>query len=133
MIQSRSINIVFSLGLLTLLIMSSFGVLHLGMNMGPNGTMSDCPFSLGGSLCTMTPLQHIAAAQSLFSTLLVQKNILSLFLLLISSVIIFIFFSKSTSSPKLLSYNYAVDREYVAPRGFLQEAFSRGVLHSKAF
>jgi hypothetical protein len=120
---------------MALLFMSSFGMLHMGMNMGPDGTMSDCPFAPGGSsICTMTPLEHIGAIQSLFTTLPQRDNALSLFLLLISGIFAVVFFWQSASPPKLLYKRRSIfERGYIPLHGFLQEAFSNGILNSKVF
>jgi len=132
--QSQSTKILLSLTILMFVFISTFGILHMGMNMGPNGKMSDCPFAPGGSsICTMTPLEHIGAVQSMFTTLPAEKVMMSLFALLLSAALIFSYFSRSISPPKLLSYQYIRHRDYIPLHSFLQEAFSRGILNPKIF
>lgn|SRR5258708_16608864 len=124
---------IFSLGILTLFLLSSFGVLHMTMSMGPDGRMDPCPFSPSGSICTMTPLEHISATQSMFSALPQQKNIFSLLLLLISGIALLPLFLRLFSPPKLLYSDLLKNRRYTTPRNFLQEAYSRGILNPKTF
>lgn len=111
-----------------------FGVSHFGMGtkmMG--GQMGPCPLMPGVAICNMTPLQHIAAAQTMFNTLPQQNNILLLLLMLLASIITAAVLSRSfLSPPKTVLPRFVPRQEYVSFSP-LQEAFSNGILHSKVF
>ncbi len=117
------------------LIVGGFGVLYsFGMNMNSNRDMSPCPFmAQSSSICTMTPLEHISAWQSML-TALPSVNIL-LFTLLIFSLgttlltkAILIQLEK-----KLLSIYRFRYRKRFRERNYLQEAYSSGLLNPKNF
>ena len=75
----------FTLGLVVTLLM---GFSHMGMAMGTDGKMSmvDCPFMNGGGICNMTPLEHGAMWQSLFTNVPQQLATTFLLLLLVSAL-----------------------------------------------
>ena len=122
-----------SIGVTVFLFVSLFGMLHMGM--ASDGTMSNCPFDFGVSLCTMTPLQHIGAAQSFLNNLSSQTGFLYFILLVLSLAIsLALFFIRFFSPPKLvLAKNSIYDNRASVLPTFLQQAYSRGILNSKAF
>ena len=132
-IKGKFNGTVFSIGIAIFLFISLFGALHLGM--GSSNSMNDCPFSVGTSICTMTPLEHIGAAQNLINTLPSPRNIAYFFLLIISVVLLLaLYFLKLFSPPKLsLAYHATYNRRSSPPPNFLQQAFSSGILNSKTF
>jgi|SRR3989338_4925275 len=112
---------------------SLFGAAHLGMDSGMGGQMGPCPLMPGVAICNMTPLQHMAAAQSMFTTLPQSSDILSLLLMLLASVIAAAVLSKIfLAPPPSVPRRFVSRREYI-PFSPLLEAFSNGVIHSKAF
>jgi hypothetical protein len=59
----------FLILLATLLLAGSLGIPHMGMSMDMEGNMIDCPFMPGVSICTMSPLEMIAASLNFLSTI----------------------------------------------------------------
>lgn len=114
---------------------SLFG-LSLGMSTQPNGKMSDCPFANNtASICTMSPLEHIAAWQSFFSTLPVKKMLL-IFSLVIFALALFLlpkFFQQFLKYQNLFYLQRCRYLQKVFIRHPLQEAFSNGILNPKIF
>ncbi len=133
MIQSKTVKFLFSLATLTFLMVGSLGIMHMGMGMSPEGQMSDCPFSLDTSVCTMSPLEHIGAVQSFFTSLPQQNNTFAYFLLFILAAATLVTFLLISTSPPKLAYKRPIDREYIPLHSSLQEAFSRGILNPKIF
>jgi hypothetical protein len=100
-----------------------------------DGTMSDCPFMSGMSVCNMTPFEHLSAWQRMFTTLPNQSTILEL--ILISSILSFCFiYFRYLFSPPKNTFSLTQRRLYqnqFFPRTDLQEAFSNGILNPKTF
>ena len=126
-------NIIVSTGIAIFLFVSFFGVIHMGM--APGDGMDNCPFSFGISLCTMTPLQHIGAAQSFLNGLSTQTEFAYFLLLTVFSILLLtFFFIKLFSPPKpALAYSRFYHQRFDISPTFLQQAFSRGILNSKTF
>ena len=120
-------------GIMVFLFVSFFGVLHMGM--ASDATMRNCPFDFGVSLCTMTPLQHIGAAQSFLNNLSSQTGFLYFLLLVVSLAIsLALFFVRFFSPPKLSpAYSRFYNEYFSALPTFLQQAYSRGILNPKTF
>ncbi|MHB1086212.1 MAG: hypothetical protein ACYCZ0_00505 [Minisyncoccota bacterium] len=119
---------------LTFLLLGSFGVLHFGM-MPPDGQMSGCPFMGEGAVCRMNPLQHLAAWQSAFTTIIPGQSVASFVLLLLLSLLLLQHgtqrFARNKASP---TQGFRVPyRERLFFRHPLREAFSDGILHPKLF
>ena len=115
---------------------SLFG-LSLGMSTQPNGKMSDCPFGNNtASICTMSPLEHIAAWQSFFSTLPLKEKMSLIFSLVAFALALFLLpkFFQQFLKYKNLFYlqRYRYLRKDFIPNP-LQEAFSSGLLNPKIF
>lgn len=122
---------VFSIGIAIFLFISLFGSLHMGM--GAGDSMTNCPFLVGVSLCTMSPLGHIGAAQNFLNSLPSQNNSIYFLLLAISGSLLALYFLKLFSPPKLfLAYDWVQNNHHPSPN-FLQQAFSSGILNSKTF
>lgn len=106
------------------------------MGMHDSSMSGGCPFidiMDGAAGCTMTPLQHIAAAQNMFSAIPQDKNTLPIFLLLMAAIAVLPFL-KNLFSPPLILVPISLSRSrFVPPLSALQEAFSRGILNPKAF
>ena len=106
-------KIITMFALLSFVVVAFFS--FAGMTYGADGSMqSDCPFSMGTSLCPPSALpgviHHLSAYQSFMSAPL---NLITVFLVLVSVVFIFLFNSFlyrplvpiSYSSPPLTSHN----------------------------
>jgi len=132
--SSLSKNLI-SAALLSVILMGLFGVYHMGMTMSMDGKMSDCPFSPGTSLCAMSPLDHIGAAENMLLALPQQNGaFLFILVLVLGMAALADIFSRSFSPPKLLYERRSrFEHEEISPRGFLQEAFSNGILNPKTF
>ncbi|HEU5114933.1 MAG TPA: hypothetical protein VFT82_04180 [Candidatus Paceibacterota bacterium] len=131
----RKIMILLLAALALPFLLGSAGIAHIGMDMGMNGMgTGDCPFAPGTSLCTMTPIEHVGAAQSLFTSLPPAYGfaLLALFMFALAGMAAVALLSFSISPPAPLRFLFATEFAHAPPRS-LQEAFSRGILHSKAF
>ena len=107
---------------------------HFGMEMGVGEQMTNCPFMPGqAAMCTMSPLEHIAAWQNVF-TALAQENIL---VFLVFASLIFFFIGRLWGTSHIFSAPalYMLRRRVEVPIVLspLQEAFLRGTLHPKIF
>ena len=109
----------------------------LGMEKGTDGQMSPCPF-MGMNkevVCQMTPFEHMAAWQSMFTSLpLKDISVLASLLLL---VVVAVFLTKKLWGAKELEL-MSLHRQRFRYRTFffhspLQEAFSNGILNPKLF
>lgn len=124
----------FVLGIMAFLLVGSFGMSHAGMDTKMDGRMIDCPFTPGVSICNMSPLEMIAASQSMFTTLLQPKDPASLLLLLLSAILALALIFKPLSPPRLAFSRAVVPRrEYVPISNALQELFSNGILNPKLY
>lgn len=128
-------KIIVAAALLVFLIFGTAGAMHFGMNMGADGNMAPCPFSGEGAICTMNPLEHIAAWQSAFTTTV--QNERDLTLLLVGLVLLFTagFWRQLFTKRDLRTLQrwHSVLREEFNILDPLQEAFSSGILHPKVF
>lgn len=133
---SNTKKLLFCFMLMAFVFGGFFGASHLGMDTQQlGGQMGPCPFMPGVVICNMTPLQHMVAAQSLFNVLPQQNDILSLLMIFLAAMIIaaLLFRKKSTPVQSLQTRRFVVRSEYVPFPLALQEAFSNGIVHSKAF
>ena len=117
-----------------LFLIGSLGFSHFGMEMEVGGEMLNCPFMPGqAAICTMNPLEHIAAWQNVF-TALAPENIL-IFLIFASLIFFFVGLRRGTnhilSAPVLWLARRKVEIPFVLSP--LEEAFLRGILHPKIF
>lgn len=124
-------KVLVALAIVALFLLGSLGFMHFGVSGPMGGKTGTCPFMPGVKICTMTPLQHIAAAQSMFNTLPQDKD--GLFaLLLLAAAVATAFFIKNIFPPPLTLVPVSIYRSN-HPRGPLQEAFSKGILNPKIF
>lgn len=128
--QILNLKIAFALLLASLLLVGSLGVSHAGMSMNMDGNMSDCPFMPGVSICSMSPIEMIAASQSFLSNITLNQDP---FLLLVSVALILTVFPQFFSPPKLSLSHKPIKRKLIVLSSFLEEAFSDGILNPKLF
>ncbi|MBY0539209.1 hypothetical protein K2P56_02090 [Patescibacteria group bacterium] len=126
------------LGFIAFLILGFFGVQHLSVTMGPDGdmTMSPCLFMTSKTVvCNMTPLQHIAAWQSMFTTMSQQDGLALILLLLAMFALVLIRTKARWPKPRrtLVPIFCVARRENYLPPTLLQELFSNGILNRKVF
>lgn len=120
-----------TLFVVSLLLVGSFGISHAGMSMDMEGTMTDCPFMPGVSICSMSPLEMIAASQSFLSTVTLGQDSA---LLLLISVALVLSISPNFLAPPKVSIRYRFPKQKQRPLfNFLVEAFSNGILNPKLF
>jgi len=124
----------FVLSATALFLVGSLGFSYFGMEMEVGGEMANCPFMPGqAAICTMNPLEHIAAWQNVF-TGLAQENIL---VFLACASLIFFFVRRLRGESHILSapVPYMLRRRVEIPIVLspLGEAFLRGTLHPKIF
>jgi len=117
-----------------------FGFLALGqagMSMTPDGQTNNCPFAnIPSVVCKMSPLGHVATWQSMFVAIPTGKLfVLSAPLLLGLLFLARLLVKKVTWNVETL-HSFAPllrTRVLFIPRYALQEAFSNGIIHSRAF
>lgn len=110
------------------------GVSHIGMGQEMNGQMMGCPFMPGVVICNMTPMQHVAAAQSMFNALPVQVDFSTILLAFLAAVIGFLPLLRQALFPPIsASVRPVVVRGYIPTHIALQEVFARGILNPKLF
>lgn len=130
--QTHTIKSAFVLLLVSLLLWGSFGVSHMmGMTMDKDGNMTDCPFMLDASICTMTPVEMVIASQSFLSNVSLQQDFTAL--LALATTLALMSFVSFFSPPKI-ALRYRVPKRTLQIRhSFLDEAFSNGILNPKLF
>ena len=108
---------------------------HLGTDMQREGSVGLCPFMPGVAICNMTPMQHIAAAQSMFTALPVHADFSTILLAFLAAVVGFLPLLRRTFFPPILaSISLTVRRDgYIPTHSALQEVFARGILNPKLF
>lgn len=128
-------KIVVAAALLAFLLFGTAGAMHFGMNMGVDGKMAPCPFSGEGSICTMNPLEHIAAWQNAFTTTVQNERDVALLLLGLTLLFTVGFWRELFTKRDLRSLQrwHSVLREEFSIPDPLQEAFSNGILNPKVF
>lgn len=138
--SSRSIaKFVLLIGVLVFLLVGFLGFSHADMTMGPDGQMSSSGCFMPGmtaSLCQMSPFEHIAAWQSMFTATPNQLDILALLLLLIASLAVGLLLIRRAIYPPTAPNRQSqptYQQAGAAPFNLLQELFSSGILHPKIF
>lgn len=110
------------------------GVSHIGMGQEINGQTMGCPFMPGVVICNMTPMQHVAAAQSMFNALPMQVDFAMMLLAFLAAVIGFLPLLRRAPFPPIsASIRPVVIRGYIPTHSALQEVFARGILNPKLF
>lgn len=130
--RSKLTNKILPLTFLAVFSIGLFSAYHVYMPTGPDGEMGACPFTQGTSICVMTPVQHIAAAQNIFHTLPWQKDLLSVFLLAIFLALP-LYFLLSSSPPRNLLNSFSKRNQNLSFIHTLQELFSQGILNPKIY
>ncbi len=122
----------FTLAVIASLLGGILGIAHFGMTMGEDGKMSmvDCPFMNGSSICNMTPIDHVALWQQMFTAIVQQLNILALLLLF---VIISRYFLGGASTYCEIGLDFSSKRYRERVFDPLRLAFARGILHTKVY
>ncbi len=100
--------------------------------MGPDGHMAGCPFMEMTAVCQMSPFEHIAAWQNMF-TATANESALATLLLLLFAAIVFVRSLYRSFSPEIRALSFYRPPKFFLFRHSLQEAFSNGVLNSKAY
>jgi hypothetical protein len=130
-------SVLLSLALGVFIFVSFLG-LSLGMTMKSDGVIKpDCPFmSNTASVCKMSPLEHIAMWQSVFTTLPLKEKILLTFGLLAFALALFLlvrFFQRLLKYQNLFYLErYRYLQKIFIPHS-LQELYSSGILNPKIF
>lgn len=127
------------LGFVAFLFLGFFGISHSTMAMGEEGnmTMSNCPFMQGQAVvCKMDPLEHIAAWQSMFTSVPPQDSSILILLLLVALAISFLWTHLRRPS---IDTTYKTTKlfirrgDYIPLASPLQELFSSGILNPKVY
>ena len=128
----RSSKVLVAIAIFTFLVVGIFGIFH-NMDMSSKGQMANCPFMGVTAICNMTPFEHIAVWQNMFTSIPQQSTVLALLSLLLSLAL-----------ARLLHLHLPRDANEVlqrvsyfhrGPRVFdpLRLAFARGIIHPKIF
>lgn len=132
--QNRLVQVVVCCLVAGYLFAGFIGVSHIGMGQEMNGQRMGCPFMPGVVICNMTPMQHVAAAQSMFNALPIQVDFSTLLLALLAAVIGFLPLLRQSLFPPIpASVRPGVIRGYIPTHIALQEIFARGILNPKLF
>ncbi|MDE1925332.1 MAG: hypothetical protein KGH79_04120 [Patescibacteria group bacterium] len=136
--DSKKLGRALASALLTaFIVVSLFGVAQgIGMQTDSHGKMTGCMFS-GTAICTMTPFEHLAAWQSMFTAIVSSQSVNMLALLLLAATVFAAFMATQLLFDAALDLLEARQRLY-ARRAFaaahlnpLQELFSQGILNPK--
>ena len=120
--------------LASLLFFGLFGMLR-GMEMGNGGSMDDCPFTVGASICNMNLFEHIQSWQNMFRSLPQKPGFLGLLMsLTVFFFVITRFVLRDSEDSFCYSKKYYSAEDNTYPfHGILQELFSQGIIHSKSY
>ena len=112
---------------------ASLGIASAGMSMAPGGHMSGCPLS-GSALCHMSPLEHAFALQNILTMAARLTNVVFALIAMLLAIVPLL--RRNCRSAGLLCglhFRPPLSSGATVPRHGLQEAFARGIIHSKAF
>lgn len=135
---SKAQGVMLALWLVAFLSFGFFGISHTVTSMGSGGmALSNCLFmSEQAAVCDMSPLEHIAAWQSMVTTVPQQNGLGLLMLLLAALTLAFVWASwywpKFERKPQLRLSTVA-QRETYPPPPLYQDLFSSGILNPKVF
>ena len=126
MLQQTGINkVAFCVVTAAFVFATFFGASHIGIDAQMGGQMGPCPLMPGVVICNMTPLQHMAAAQIMFTALPQSSDFFALLLLLLASVVAAALLRRMFFPPsQLASPCRFVSRKEHVPFSPLLEAFS---------
>lgn len=137
-LRSKLASILFVLALAAALLAGNMGLSHFGMSTDADGNMttSNCPFMFGQTaICTMSPLEHIAAWQSMFASL--PAGAISILGVLLLAAFIYRFnwakLQFYASKASFRARRFALHHTYILSSTSLQELFSNGILNPKVF
>jgi len=127
--QHRKLFIGFAI--LAFLFVGFFGLAHLGMDPEADSAMTNCFFMKQMAICNMNALEHFAAWEGMF-----VFNELKIFFFVLFAFILFFFFFKQTGvNICRVSFDIKfleINKHLVIPN-VIKDAFSNGILNSKAF
>lgn len=131
----RAVKYMLLAGVASFFLVGAFGFAQVGMGMDSTGDMSGCPLMGIPALCHMSPLEHAFMLQNVFTA--VPSTGMFAFLISILLALSIVFLTPllrgvdiSLFKPPL---HLLTRKRGTIPRHSLQEAFSNGILHSKAF
>jgi hypothetical protein len=118
---------------LVLLLFPFLGLAYLEMD--SMGAQSSCPFMPGhlAVLCQANPAQHIQELQSMFNAVPQGSAMLAALLFLAAASAIASSLKKVFAAPPKLLSAATLYYRVTVPRNALQEAYSHGILNTKAF
>ena len=123
------------IGILLFFLVGFLGFSHFSMTTESYGKMSDCPFMGVTALCQMSPLEHLATWQTMFTTIPQQEK--NIFAILASFIFLFSLIWLGSFIPKkdLLKYKFQLiaQTDNISFQTSLEEAFSNGIVHPKIF
>jgi flagellar biosynthesis protein FlhB len=132
MYSKKNLKALTALATSIFLMAGIFGLSHAGMTMEPDGSMSGCPFMGATAVCNMSPLEHVAAWQSMF-TATTSENTLAALLFLILAAISVVLVLGEHIFPEVRGPLFYRPPRFSFFRHSLQEAFSNGILNSRAY
>lgn len=107
---------------------------HAGMDtMTPDESMPGCPLMGMSAVCQMNPLEHLGMWQNLFTFLPHTETLLPLLISLAAGALGFSWLFRFLQTAPVDNLRRHLPRSYAPPPPLLQELFSNGILHSKAF
>lgn len=113
------------------------GTAYVPMPMNDDGTMANCPYLGITALCTMQPLEHIAALQTMLAALPAKiAGIFTTIIFLAFALLLTVLSPFNTGALRYVACSYAGKRRRRAVLSIpdaIRDAFSRGILHTKAF
>lgn len=113
------------------------GSAYVPMPMNDDGTMANCPYLGITALCTMQPLEHIAAWQDMLAALPAKiGGIFAAIVLIASAILLVLLHGPNADTIRHSAFSYMKKRRrqsaLLIPDA-IRDAFSRGILHTKAF
>lgn len=96
-------------------------------------SMPGCSLMGMTAVCQMNPLEHIGMWQSLLTFLPQTQDLLALLLSLLLLTFGFLWLRLLPKSIQRVRLRQYLQKNYIPPSHPLQELFSSGILHSKAF
>lgn len=132
MLESRTWKALISLVAVCLLMFVYLGIAYSSMRMNGLDNMPACPFMGEMGMCQMTPVEHLAAWQSMFTSTL--PPFVALALLMLISLFAFglqvEFLVPKKQPDQRPAYRGPPNANIFDP---LKRAFARGIVHPKIF
>jgi len=116
----------------SIIAVAALAVISTGLSLpfhvtGQDGQMSNCPFMGTPAICSMSAQEHIAALQSMFTAIPIQILLLTALLFMAGPILRYL-----TYKPPRFLY-FQPEKQFVPILDHLQEAFSSGIINSKAY